>query len=203
MTETERGFRRIFWGLLFTVFDFHINGFDLLPDVVGFLLIALGLGLLAPQSLRFHTARIMAWFLFVLWFASLFSLVEGANEGGPFGGWFYFGVVRDVIDVTMVWQLCGGIIELARERGHEDLALRANTRRALYLALTLAAYFLSFAVLPGNPEFAVVAVIGLLVFAIVVMILLMALMLRAARELGDPAYEEYEPYDEYEDDVTR
>jgi len=192
MNATERGFRRIFWGLVFVVLDFRIDDFDLLPDFIGFAIIASGLGLLVPLSLRFHTARIMAMFLVVFSLATLIRFTGGTGSGTPFGGWFYFQLIVDVIDITMIWQLCSGIIDLARERDLEDLALRANTRRALYVGLQLMSYALILVAMDSPPGDLGVLAIGLLIFAVVVVYLLMGLMLRAARELGDPVHEEYD-----------
>jgi hypothetical protein len=191
MSATERGFRRIFWGLLLVVIDFRLNGFDILPDFIGFALIAAGAGLLVPLNPRFQTAKIMALILIVL---SLVSLVELGNDGGPgFNpGWFFFGLIVTVLDVIMVWQLCGGIIDLARERGLDDLATRASTRRGLYIGLHLMSYLVILIALDASPGDMGVFVVGILIFAVVVVCLLMGLMLRAARELGDPWYEEYE-----------
>ena len=90
-----------------------------------------------------------------------------------------------LLDTAMIWLLCGGIIEAARQRGYTDLASRAATRRALYVGLQIAALLV---VLPAreSPENPAVAVIGLVIFALVLVCLLMGLMLRAARELGAP-----------------
>lgn len=68
------GFNRIFWGLLFVLFDIRINSIDLfLPDFVGYILIASGLGLLAPHDKWFRRARVLA---IIMIFFSLTNLVE-------------------------------------------------------------------------------------------------------------------------------
>jgi hypothetical protein len=68
------GFNRIFWGLIFVVLDIRINSIDLfLPDFVGYILIASGLGLLAPYDKWFRRARVIA---IIMVFFSLTDLVE-------------------------------------------------------------------------------------------------------------------------------
>ncbi|HEX5875550.1 MAG TPA: hypothetical protein VFY60_12955 [Pyrinomonadaceae bacterium] len=68
------GFNRIFWGLLFVVLDIRINSIDLfLPDFVGYILIASGLGLLAPHDKWFRSARVIAIIMIAF---SLTDLVE-------------------------------------------------------------------------------------------------------------------------------
>ena len=70
----KSGFIRIFWGLLFVFLDIRINSIDLfLPDFVGYILIASGLGLLASRDRSFRTARVMA---IIMIFFSLTDLVE-------------------------------------------------------------------------------------------------------------------------------
>ena len=55
------GFNKIFLGLLFVVLDIRLNSIDLfLPDFVGYILIASGLGLLAPRHKWFRRARVLA-----------------------------------------------------------------------------------------------------------------------------------------------
>lgn len=68
------GFNRIFWGLLFVVLDVRIYSIDLfLPDFVGYILIASGLGLLASHNKWFRRARVIA---IIMIFFSLTNLVE-------------------------------------------------------------------------------------------------------------------------------
>lgn len=72
------GFNLIFWGLLFVVLDIRISSVDLvLPDFVGYILIASGLSRLASHHQWFRTARILA---IVLVFVSLTTLVEIAVD---------------------------------------------------------------------------------------------------------------------------
>ena len=68
------GFNRIFLGLLFIILDIRIDSIDLfLPDFVGYILIASGLGLLAPHHKWFRRARVAA--IIMIGF-SLIDLIE-------------------------------------------------------------------------------------------------------------------------------
>jgi hypothetical protein len=69
----KAGFNRIFWGLLLVVIDVRINSIDLLPDFVGYILIVIGLGLLAPHHKWFRWARVIAIIMICL---SLTDFVE-------------------------------------------------------------------------------------------------------------------------------
>ncbi len=185
MNDTERGFRRIFWGLFLVILDFRINGFDILPDFLGFALIAMGLGLLVPLDRRFLTARVLAVLLIVLSLATLLQHTDAAEADAWPTAWALFEVVYDVLDLAMIWLLCGGIIAVAGERGLRDLADRASFRRMLYVGLAMLGWVVALLARGGMPkDVLVVLVIGLAVLALVVTFLLMGLMLRAARALG-------------------
>ena len=130
----------------------------------------------------------MALILIVLSLASLIEIPATDGSQGFHPGWFAVGLLVTVLDIVMVWQLCGGIIDLAREAYLDDLATRASTRRGLYVGLHLVSYVLILIALDADPGDLLPLVIGLLIFAVIVVCLLMGLMLRAARELGDPMY---------------
>jgi hypothetical protein len=56
-------FTQLFWGLLLVILDFFmINGFDLLADGVGYLIVAAGCRGLSSLSSRFETAQILSLF---------------------------------------------------------------------------------------------------------------------------------------------
>lgn len=68
------GFNRIFWGLLLVVLDLRVNSVDLfLPDFLGYILIASGLGLLVQYDRWFRRARPLA---IIMIFVSLTSFYE-------------------------------------------------------------------------------------------------------------------------------
>jgi len=186
MTRTERGFRLVFWGLVFVVLDIHLDeSVNLLPDFVGFILVTVGLGRLVTLSGRFRAARVLAAMLIVLSLADFSDLVR--EEGAPWlDGWRVLEIFVDVVDVAMVWLLCGGIVALAKAHELPDLRYRAETRRGLYVGFQVASWIVLFA-MKDAPEPPVALFVGMFVFAVVVMLLLMGLMLRAGRELGEVA----------------
>ena len=59
-------FGQIFWGLLLVILDLRFNGFDVLPDFIGYILVAIGCGGIVGLSRRFSTAQTLSWILAVL-----------------------------------------------------------------------------------------------------------------------------------------
>lgn len=56
---------QIAWGLGLTLFDFRMNGFDLLPDALGFILILIGLANQPVRQRGFRIAQIAAVILLI------------------------------------------------------------------------------------------------------------------------------------------
>lgn len=174
-----RGFRKLFWGLLFVFLDFRINRFDvLLPDFVGYILLTVGLGALSARHVAFRNAQVAALAMIFLSFA---DFLPSQN--------LVISSISTLGDLVMMWELCRGIIELATAAGNPALAQMASTRRMFYVVLTLVGWVLvmaSGAIAGADNLKQMLLVMGpLVVFGLVVMVLLMGLMRRAGRELQD------------------
>lgn len=170
------------WGFLF-LFDLRLNGFDLLPDFIGYILFYNGLGKLLDRHPDFAAARKPVIALIIL---SLPSLIEFRAEDFAITPTFLFfmavGLVTVILDLYMVYHICRGIAGLAEGRGATLLQAKANTRWTLYLVLAIIVQvlMLSLAVSP----LAALLVIPLFVFSIVVLILMMALMAESEKQLA-------------------
>ncbi|MCW1922413.1 hypothetical protein OKA05_07595 [Luteolibacter arcticus] len=163
-------FIQIFWGLLLVVLDFQVNQIDVLPDLLGYILVALGCRGLSDASPRFSTAAILAWVLVIM------AAVSIAIRGDIIP----LGILYNVIDCAMMWFLLGGVIELANFRQRPDFSQRASSRRIAYVALAGLSTLLGLTG-PYPGEIALALVIGM----IVVLCLILHLIHRAIRELSD------------------
>ena len=119
-------FSRLFWGLLLVVFDFSINNFDLLPDGIGYLIVASGCGGLVVLSPRFSTAKTLSFVLAALWLIGFAIHGEIATA---------YGIATTVVNCVFIWQLLGGIAEFATKCQRSDIAMRAHNRRIAYAAI--------------------------------------------------------------------
>lgn len=179
-------FMYIFYGLILLFLDFRIGSFDILPDALGYVLIAVGLSKLVPFEASFGRAQIFAMLLAGL---ALLDFVQptqmtAAQVGGavpaPDGLFLITMLVRVVFDLVMIWDLCQGIIELADRAGNQALVRLAASRRNLYIALTF--LFLLLAMLGqtaiGDPLFVI-----FMIFTVIVMVLFTDMVRQAANEL--------------------
>ncbi|MBC8350833.1 MAG: hypothetical protein H8E66_02530 [Planctomycetes bacterium] len=166
-------FAQIFWGLLLVILDISINGFDLLADGIGYLVVAAGCGGLSLLSPRFVTARSLSFVLAILW------LVGFAVHGEIA---VVYGLVTTVVNCAMIWQLLGGIIEFALERKRPDLAQRAGNRRLAYVAIMICTSMFAIA-LSGSRD-AVPLVVVLVVSMLMLMVMILHLIHRVKIELA-------------------
>lgn len=182
---TERcasAFGRMFWGYLFFI-DFHVGinnvHVDLLPDFVGWLLIASALSAIVDLSPKVAGIRTLALWLVVL---SLFDLVEirtRLSQSGAFTTWttptLPIGIIAAILDMIFVWRLCGLIIDMSSITGNTTIGERADFRRRLYIALVIA-LAISIVIMVVVPPFALIVLITGLPLTIVVYGLMMGLM---------------------------
>jgi uncharacterized membrane protein len=165
-------FGYIFWGLLLVFLDFSINGFDLLPDVIGYALVGYGTGGHTIQNVAFRTATSLSWLLAV---GSVMAFFISDRSASQFFGWLMTG-----FQCALVWTLMGGVMAVATERNRPDLAERAASRRVAYVVLTVAMILLT--LLPGSGLLAPVAIV-LLVALLVVFVMILHLIHRVRYEL--------------------
>jgi hypothetical protein len=155
-------FAQIFWGLLLVILDFSINGFDLLIDGVGYLVVAAGCGGLSVLSPRFTSAQILCWILAVLWLISFAVHGEFA---------VIYGFATTVVNCTMIWQLLGGIRDFALDRKRPDLAQRAETRRIAYAAILIGSRLAIFALRNSRDAGLLIAILVISMLVLIIMIL--------------------------------
>ena len=166
-------FSQLFWGLLLVILDFTINGFDLLPDGLGYLVVAAGCGGLSALSPRFSTARSLCFVLAVLWLVGFAIHGEIAT---------LYGFATTLVNCAFIWQLLGGIGEFAMDRGRSDLAGRAHNRRLAYVAIMIGTTLLAF-MMNGSRDAGPLVVV-LVVSMLILMVMILHLIHRTKVELA-------------------
>ena len=155
-------FSQLFWGLLLVILDFSINGFDLLPDGLGYLIVAAGCSGLSTLSPRFSTARTLCIVLAILW-------LVGFAIHGDFA--IVYGLSTTLVNCAFIWQLLGGIAEFAMDRQRPDLAGRARNRRLAYVAIMIGTSLLAVAMSGSRDAGPLVVVLVISMLILMVMIL--------------------------------
>lgn len=177
----ENGFGKLYWGFLFIMIDFRILGFDILPDIIGYILFALGFSILASNSIYFDKARNFNIVMIVI---SLFSIYEKPMRTGE--SWIHFGslgfigvligVIAIVLGLLVIYNLFMGIKDMGEQRGEIGLSVEANNMWTQYLQLQIASIFAF--VLIFIPLVAIIYIIVLLIVTILLTAKIMKFMKR-------------------------
>ncbi len=177
-----RAFSRMFWAFLFFL-DFRIGinkvHVDVLPDFIGWILMTTALGWILGLHSDIKLIRILS---LVSIFLSIFDLIEIKIPIEKVGGitysismFFYISIALAILSIIVIWKLCGVIMDIAEAVGNQLIRERADFRRKLYLAFTIA-ITVAFGICFAAPPLILIVVIGGLIAAIVVLCLLMGLM---------------------------
>lgn len=124
------------WGLLVVVLDLPLRGWDVLPDVVGYAWLVVGLAGGAAHAFPFARARAAAAAGIPVWVATGTPLVAGRSPGTELDGTviaLFTAVVLDaVVLATICHQLASGIDHVL---GGEDPGVAAWARRLRMAAI--------------------------------------------------------------------
>lgn len=71
------GLRLCLYGLILTVININIQGFDIFPDVIGYILVIVGLGKIEAYEANFNLAKRIAYILAVL---AAINIVKPQNQ---------------------------------------------------------------------------------------------------------------------------
>jgi hypothetical protein len=187
------GFRKMFWGFLFIGVSFRISitignervAVDLLPDFIGYLLIAVG----ADRLLALHSsARWIRNLALLLSFLAIPECVEYYPTIHRVDGLFYafspyfaWGALVSVLDIVLVWKLCGLIADVTKDAVVVHTADCARTRRVLYIGLRLLAWGAIGLFYLVTSRFLLLTLAVALVLSVVMLCLMMGLMRQAER----------------------
>lgn len=133
------GFSKIFIGLIF-LFDFRINGFDILPDIIAYIFIYQGLKILSERNINFEKAKNLALPLIFLSILDIYQNTIPVDQLGrsSYGGLTIFiGIIMIIVNLMMIYRICIGIKEEAYKVNDSELALKSLKRWNLYLGVNI------------------------------------------------------------------
>ncbi len=179
----QEGFSKFFWGFLFILFDFRIQGVDVAPDVIGYILFMVGFKALAEHSVHFVKAKPYNIAMMIVSILSIYEQPAPTQVSGihvdPLG--LVIGFVSFVLILLVVYHLFMGIQDMASKQQRFDIKQEAAQKWSYFLVFQIATLLLF--VLIFIPPLFIVAVIGLIIAMIVLMVVLMRFMSKCGREL--------------------
>lgn len=133
-----RAFDKLFWSFLF-LFDLNIGvnevKVDVLPDLIGWILMHSALGSIASLHSDIPTIRLNVRMLLILSVLDLVSFPIHFDEYNviivPVS--IAIGLVQLVLTIMVVWKVCGLVIDIATFSRDTALADQADFRRKFYI----------------------------------------------------------------------
>ena len=119
------GYKRLFWGMVFIIFDIYLGYINILPDFIGYIFIYSALNILEIQQSMYKKAKIATILLIILTIKNLWQ--DPGNN--IFSGGFYnlgtgtllLGTVVTILKLYIFYILCLGIYELSKGRELDSL----------------------------------------------------------------------------------
>ncbi|GIQ70811.1 hypothetical protein DUZ99_16750 [Xylanibacillus composti] len=179
----KEGFSKFFWGFLFIMFDFRVQGFDIAPDVIGFILFAIGFAALAEHSPYF--AKVKAYNVAMIIVSVLSFYERPAPSQGPGIHVDSLGMVVSLVSLVLtlvvVYHLFMGIQDLASKQQRFDIREEAAQKWSYFLVYQIAIMFMF--ILIFVPPLFIVGIIGFLLAGIILMLVLMRFMKKCGEKL--------------------
>jgi len=181
---SQSAYRKFYWGFFFIMIDFRLQGIDVLPDVIGYVLFATGFGILAASNAHFRDGGRLNTAMIVM---SVFSLYERPVPGGgvhvgtlnPLG--LLIGLAAMIVGLLVAYHLFMGTRDLAERLANAGIRDEAGLRWCQYLLFHLAILFGYMMVLV--PGLALVYVAVMFVASIVLTWAIMTFMTRCGEQL--------------------
>ncbi len=158
----EKAFKKIFWGYLFTVINFRISGIDILPNIIGYIIILLGLKVLTNENEYFKKALNYNYGMIIISIPEIYKapskgVVLGIERPGLMN--IILGIVGLIIVIYFMYNIFMGIKGLCKEKNILILQNNPEDLWSFYWKLLIAIFF----AIP----IAFIPVIGIIYFIII------------------------------------
>ena len=182
----ESGFNKLYWGFLFIMLSFRIQGFDIFPNIVGYLFFASGFRQLISSNEYF---RIAAKYNFPMIILSILTIYQAPAQNGGINlgllGIFSIpiAIASFVLNLLVVYNLFMGIKDMAKKREQSNLVIESDEKWNQYKLLQIASVC-SF-IFIFIPLLGVLYIIAILVISIILTISILGFIKRCSESLSN------------------
>ncbi len=132
-------YNKLFWGLVITLFDFRIMGFNILPDLIGYIIIISALLSLQSHHKGYGKAKMFAIVLLVLSVTDIYQIDDNILNGFTVNTttiiFMIISSITVILDILMVYFIINTILELALSSNFDELYETAQFRWKAYLII--------------------------------------------------------------------
>jgi hypothetical protein len=135
----RRDLRRLGWGLVIAMIDIRVGFFDLLPDIIGYMMIVSALQHLSSLHAVFKKAKYIAIVLIILTIPVLFiqtNVTITKFSSIPLTVHLYSQLLF-VLHILMAYWIFNGLIGMLKQEGNIQLLDAAISRRNTYLVFNI------------------------------------------------------------------
>lgn len=133
------GYIKLFWGMIFIIFDFRLGNINILPDFVGYVFILLGLCNLSSQCEFYNKAKVPAVILMVQTLFNIpYDLVNATYADEKLGVLRILLIVfNGVVNLYLMYNIFNGIYETSKRNNLENLMDKTSALAKFYYIATL------------------------------------------------------------------
>jgi hypothetical protein len=184
----ESGYNKLFWGMIFVIFNINIGIINLLPNFIGYILIFSGLSILSAQHSIYEKGKTPAVILTIITAKDIVNLGNANILSGQYpmdNLWFSaIGMVESLINLYLIFIICKGIYLLAEGRGLTELRNSAKERFLFYLGISVV-YHLFNAFSMNLPRDTIMAIILVAIINIIALLYIAGLFRKSRTQLGE------------------
>jgi hypothetical protein len=182
------GYNKIFWGLLFIFININVGPIDIFPNIIGYIMVYIGLGELSSQHQIFAKGKLPT---LILGLDSIRHIIKIDSNNQFHPGAFSLDLLLSALNgmlmlVTLYMMFCifRGIYTVAQNKELEELKNETRSRFNAYFCVNAAlAVYLPFSInLPG--DFAILGAI-IVIIKLITVFLLLGIVNRARKQLSE------------------
>lgn len=182
------GYNKLFWGMIFIIFDINLGVINILPNFIGYILIYSGLNILEKQHEIYKKGKIPAVILTILTLKDIVHTNKNNLLSGEFQssniGIMLIGAVVIIINMYLIYIICKGIYYISAYRGLDKFKSMAETKwKNYFIATVLMIFYIPFS-LNLSSDFNIIMII-LSIMQLVTMISIGMLFRRSRLEIGE------------------
>lgn len=144
----EKGYKKMFWGFLITIFDINLGHINILPDFIGYYIMGSGIYILYSEFKNDNFKRANTLANVLMSYSLIMGVAEYAISANIIGSGLYehpaYTIVNFILSIVissailiMTFNIISGIIDLYLHREMEDEAIILINKQKNYTILTV------------------------------------------------------------------
>lgn len=181
-------YNKLFWGMMFIIFDINLGTINILPNFIGYILIYAGLNSLEKQHEFYKKGKTPAIILIILTLKDIVhneknNLLSSEYQSANFL-LMIAGTIVIIINIYLIYTICKGIYYISIQKKLDEFKSMAETRwKNYFISAMLMLFYIPFS-LNLSFDFNIIMVV-LSIIQTVTMISIAILFRKARVELGE------------------